>query len=222
MKNILVSIVVLLLVVVNVMAQCSPIGVNIVGFQKTAIPPNGKVMLVLNYVTFGKATIKNIIKKQLPVGSSAYIWDRTKGKYSQATCKKNGWVGAGANMIIERGDAFWLLNAGGKTNYVMIAGEVPLPMNDSESTAIDGLKGCNAVGYAYPADIIWTNSTLAASAAIDDALYIWNVNTQNYSTYQKGSDGWNTPVNFVISAGVGFWINTKATFLYAQIYRNIL
>jgi hypothetical protein len=184
--------------------------VNVVGFNRIAIPPNGMALVTLNFESFGNSTLQDLIGDQLAVNSKAYIWDRASNTYVGASRTRGGWS---ATNVIMRGDAFWLKPAASATtNYVTFMGEAPAAYNQGQSTTIFGISGMEAVGYAYPTDLVWTNTALAkVQTQVNDKLYIWNVNTQGYDGYSKTRGGWSTPAGFTIPAGRAFWLKTSVT-----------
>jgi len=98
-------------------------------------------------------------------------------------------------------------------------GEVPSEFNLAGTTTVANIQGTDAVGYAYPIDILWTNTTLAQALPNDSAIHIWKLETQDgYSTYTKSSRaGWATAAGLVIKAGQGFWVTTPALLDWEEV-----
>jgi len=188
--------------------------VNVVGFNKIAIGPGKLALVTLPFESFGDSTLQDLVGDQLPVGSSAFIWDRATKSYISAGRTKAGWS---TTDVIYRGDGFWLKNGGVATNFVSFMGEVPAEYNNAATTTIAQLTGINAVGYAYPTDVVWTNTTLSQASVVGDSLFLWDEVAQTYQSYGKTKAGWNTPAGLTISAGRAFWIKTTATIDWTEV-----
>jgi hypothetical protein len=179
---------------------------NAVGYIKATVPSNGLVLItpVFEKLDGSAITVEDLVGTQLPQGSVAHVWDRVGSTYNSYTRTRGGWSG-GTNLF--RGDGLWLqvpaTSATGATHDVYI-------MNGSETTTIAGISGINAVGYGYPTDVIWTQTTAAASLAQGATIHIWDEGGQTYNSYTKTRGGWSTPPEFVITAGQGFWIQNAA------------
>jgi len=188
--------------------------VNVVGYGKVVIGPGKLVLVATTFETFGDSTLNDLVGSQLPVSSVAFIWDRVSKSYKTSTMSRFGtW--SGTNVIL-RGDAFWLKNAGSTTNVVTLKGEVPYYYNESATTTVDQITGIDAVAYAYPVDVCWTNTELAKDAVTSDVLYIWN--GSSYDTYSKNRFGaWSTPAGFKIEAGRAFFVKTAAVIDWTEV-----
>jgi len=188
--------------------------VNAVGFNKIPIGPGKLALVTLNFESFGDASLNDLVGDQLPTGSRAFIWDRSQNPSAYVTALKTrgGWS---ATNLIYRGDAFWLYNAGTATNSVSFMGEVPYTYNNGATTTVFNITGFDAAGYAYPTDVVWTNTTLSAQMGTGDRIFLWNGN--GYDTYLKTRGGWQTPVGLTIPAGSAFWVNTTATIDWTEV-----
>lgn len=192
------------------LAQTSTVtSVNAVGYNTIEIPPSGLALVCLPFESFGDSNIENLIGDQLPEQSKAYIWDRSAnanaGGYITATYARGG-IWDQTNIIL-RGDAFWLKPAGTDTNFVTLLGEVPAEYNNSATTVVGNISGVDAVGYAYPTDVDWTNTALAKSALEKDKMYFWDTAAQAYQTLTVARGGaWDGTVT--IPAGTAFWFKT--------------
>lgn len=204
MKRVVVMICVLGMLVSSAMATNGVSSVNVVGFQNVEIPPDGLALVTVSFLPFTNATLQNLIGDQLPSGSEAYIWDRVSSGYIVDSRTRTGWT---KTNIILRGDALWLRpKSGTGTNSVQFSGEVPSVANGAASTTITGLTGLNAIGYAYPADVVWTNTPLSLAMPSAGELYVWDP-VAGYEVFSKSRTGWSTPDGYTIPAGKGFWVN---------------
>lgn len=189
--------------------------VNVVGFNKVAIGPGQYAFLALPFESFGDATLEDLVGDQLPQNSAAYIWDRVSKTFVPSSRTKFGWSGTN---VIHRGDGFWLRNASTTTtNYVSLMGEVPAAYNNSATTTVAGISGVDAVGYAYPTDVTWTNTTLSQQVPQNAALYVWDEVTQQLVAFSKTKFGWSTPPGYSIKAGRAFWISTTTPVDWSEV-----
>lgn len=207
----------------TVQAQSETVtSVNVVGYYSVSIPANGAALVTPVLEPFGSAvgTIGDLVGEQLPANSSAFIWDRGLKTYVAASKgARGGWIGAGSSKVILRGDAVWLIPPKNGTPYtVTIMGEAPGAYNEAASSTVANISGADAVGYAYPVDIVWTNSTLAKALPNNSSLFIWDLATQNYVPYAKGTRaGWTTPAGFKIPAGTAFWVTTTTPMDWEEV-----
>jgi len=176
--------------------------VNAVGFNKITIGPGKLALVTLNFESFGDSTLEDLIGHQL-VRGKVYVWNRVAKEYIPASIGKDGkWS---YTNIIHRGDAFWIKNEDTATNSVSFMGEVPYTYNNSATATVYNLSGVEAVGYAYPVDMTWTNTTLSKESTVK-TMYYYNETAGGYDIYSRGKTGWNTPNAFAIPAGRAFWI----------------
>lgn len=186
--------------------------VNVVGYYQVTIPANGAALItpILEPMNDAVGTIADLLGPDaLPANTRAYIWDREIKDYVSATRgARGGWGGDDPNRIILRGDAVWIVPpASEQPTTVTIMGDVPGDYNYAATTTVANISGTDAVGYAYPVSLNWTNSTLAQSLPNNSRLYIWDMDLQDYESFTKGArSGWNTPESFEIPAGTGFWV----------------
>jgi len=188
--------------------------VNVVGYGKVAIGPDKLVLVATTFETFGDAKLEDLVGGQLPEASVAYVWDRVAKGYQSSTMLRSGsWS---TNLTILRGDAFWLKNAGTQTNEVALRGEVPYDYNNSATTTVANITGVDAVAYAYPTDVLWTNTALAQACVEGDVLYIWN--GAMYDSYTMLRAGWPAAAQtVVIEAGRAFFINTSQNINWTEV-----
>lgn len=177
--------------------------VNAVGFNKIQIPEDKLVLVCNPFLAMDGSTLDDIIGDQLPLGSAAHVWDRENNNYTTVIrSSRGGWGG----VTLNRGDSLWLeVPDSVVTNEVNFMGEVPDTLNLAGTTTVT-IVGIDAVGYSYPVERAWTNTTLALNSALGDALHVWDVDSQGYSTYIKSSrGGWGAAENLVLQIGQSFW-----------------
>ena len=65
------------------------------------------------------------------------------------------------------------------------------------------------LGYPYPEDAIWTDTSLASNLPTGSLVYFWNIDRQQYDVFRKGppaKGGWGSASNRVIHPGDGFFV----------------
>jgi len=214
MKKALVALIAIVMVASLSFAQDEVKSVNVVGFNKVTIEAGELALVTPPFESFGNATLEDLVGDQLPIGSSAFIWDRANQTYIPAGRTKAGWA---LTNVIYRGDGFWLQNGGTTASEVALMGEVPAEYNNSATTTVAQISGINAVGYAYPTDVVWTNTSLAQLSVTGDSLFIWDEVGQVYLPFGKTKGGWDTPLGFTIPAGRAFWIKTSTTIDWTEV-----
>ncbi len=187
--------------------------VNVVGYHSVTIPANGIALVTPVLESFNACTLNDLVGAQLPSGSFAWIWDRTSNSYVADSRGRAGW--SSTNVIL-RGDAVWLKPSGTNVNTVTFMGEVPGDYNQAETTTVHNIAGTDAVGYTYPVNMIWTNTTLSTGLAAGASIVVWNLQTQAYETYSKTRAGWSTPAGYTIPAGQAFWVRTAVPFDWTE------
>ena len=217
MRRIQTLILALSVMAAGAMAQSTNVNsVNVVGYTTVTVPSNNGLVLVslnLESVSGQAMCISNLVGDQLPVNSWAHIWDRTKNGYYSTSKTRSGWGSIGTSNIM-RGDAFWLQNGSLTANYVVVfSGEVPDSTLEA-TTTVSQISQVDAVGYPYPADILWTNTTLAKNSLVGDWLHVWN--GAGYVSYSKTRGGWGVAETNTIRLGQGFWFQTTNTVAWTE------
>lgn len=179
--------------------------VNSVGFQNITVPNGGLRLVRMDFygMTTNPVTAGTLIGDQLPSGSSISVWDTATRSYRSEVKTRSGWPkGTNATELLP-GVAFWMKAAATPvSNYtVTFSGEVP----DVASSSILQLRAVNAVGYPYPASILWTNTQLAKTGVTGDSISLWT-NTA-YASYVRTRSGWGAANTLVIDPGVAFWFS---------------
>ena len=166
-------------------AQQAVYSANVVGFVTVDVPRGGRVMLRNDFVNpeGGDVTPSKLFGSTLPVDTTILKWetDGTPG-YAISSYKVNigppptftpttNWTPD--TVSLARGGGFWVQipeTAPAASYTVTVSGEVPAEAEASQPVA----EGMNMLAYMFPADIDWTNTTLAAKAAVGDTAYLWD------------------------------------------------
>jgi hypothetical protein len=190
--------------------------VNVVGYNKVAVPPGKLVMAHMPFLDMGDASVENVVGSQLPANSALHLWDDSANAYvttiRKTTRSGTAWT---PNVDLPRGKAFWIEVPGAVgTNAVILPGEVPESRNFAATSTV-AIAPYDMVGYAYPVDMPFTNTSLFKNSAADDALNVWDVNSQTYATYIKkatrSGTSWQPSVDsLVIKVGQSFWYQPKS------------
>lgn len=213
----------------------SVLSLNAVGYVKIQVEP-GKVYLLrtdFEPLLDTMVTLASLIGDQLPSNTTAYIWDRTKdggvGGYRVESYVGRGRGGSGppewpsppAATAIQRGDAFWLVlpdSAAESVYDLYLMGEVPGTNNQGANTTITGVD-VDAIGYPYPIEISFGNTTVAASAPEESKVFFWDPAKDGVGGYVgpyvkvgQGRGG-GLPVDwpqiakdYLIKPGEAFWL----------------
>lgn len=163
----------------------------------------------------------------LPVSTLLLLWDPTggptaAGAYKTEILRSNGKWNPGTNSLLGKG--FWVsIPAGAPSNSytVYLMGEVPdattLPTSAVAYVTGSGAKVYNMLTYTYPSAVPWTNTTLAAAAAVSDLMSVWDpkggaASNGAYMTATKRSNGtWGgAGAGAVFQPGQGFWFATSS------------
>ncbi len=191
-----------------ILAEESVTSVNVVGYYTVEIPADGLALITPVLEGMEGGTLEDLISDQLPVGSEVALWDRQSKGYVFGGRTRSGW---NITNVVLRGDALWVQPAPGTgPQTITFMGEVPAAFNNASTTVVANIEGIDAVGYGYPVDVVWTNTALAQEVPVGSELIIWDVDAQDYVFFGRTRSGWNTPADFEIKAGQGFWISSSA------------
>lgn len=194
--------------------QSNVLSQNAVGYVKLTIPKGGLALARLDFESLDPSVIanaRNLIGDQLPTDSAVFIWDVATSQYIPETKgSRSGWPNS--ENSLDRGTAFWIQvpdTAAEESYDVYLMGEVPGANNNSETNTIEGIEGIDALGYAYPAAIDWTNTQLSALLPSGSTIFIWDIATQAYLPFNKGArSGWGATGNaLVLDPGTSFWVD---------------
>jgi len=183
---------------------------NVVGYSKKNIGAGAFKMVADQFVVDNEAgvSIGEAFGTSLPDGSELYSWNGSV--YLVFTYFDGlGWFDGDFNdatgVVISRGDALWVKNAGGTATDLIVSGNVP----QSGSTTNSLTVGYNLVANPYPTAVAL--SQLNINPVDGDELYLFDGVYTTY-TYFEGLgwfDGDFNDANAVeVPVGEGFWYNT--------------
>jgi len=129
-------------------------------------------------------------------GQNLYFYNETSQQWSSA--------GTGDPLIVMKGYNIYLPWS---DITEIFTGEINTGSKSIEVTA-NG-NGWNLVGNPYPSAIDWDASSGWTKTNINDAIYIWNEDIENWATYIDGSSA-NGGSQY-IAPGQGFWILATGT-----------
>lgn len=202
---------------------------NVVGYVSLALERGTLIMLRNDFLqNTDMSTPETLFGSSLPVGSEVLVWDTTLNPPGYMIAEYMRSLGPPPTFIattnwsialpLNRGRGFWLRlpeNAPKEVYEVIIAGSVPV--EEEHSTRI--AENLNMAAYAFPADVLWTNTSIAKSAKVGDEVYLWNKNELDgkwsylISTYERSlgppptftpSTNW-TVRNMTIPVGRAVW-----------------
>ena len=201
--------------------------VNVVGFEKFTVSTGQLALVRCDFLSVGSPlTVSNVFGTTLPIGTQLYFWNGlaytidTYSRYlvSPPSNYATNWA-PGTNLLVT-GKAFWirLPAVAPQPSYdITVAGEVPGNTRQPSNT-VGVLPGLNMVGYSYPTQIAWTNTTMASQAVIGDRLYLWNGSAYNIYNYARilvsppsnYKTNWGGAKSVVLQPGQGFWYSRDA------------
>ena len=168
-------------------AQTRVVSNNVVGYFTLTVNRGTMVMLRNDFLgQDGETpTPEAVFGSSLPAGTEILLWDTTKTPPSYTISEYKATLGppptftATTNwtqaLSLNRGTGFWLKipeTAPQEVYTVLVAGTVP---DDTEHSAPIA-ENLNMAAYAFPADVLWTNTSLAKSASEGDEVYLWRKN----------------------------------------------
>mgnify|MGYP001285299646 CR=1 FL=1 len=209
--------------VVAALAQ-EVLSANAIGYIKRELPSGGKYITVavpLYNMTAANNVFSNLsIASEAPVNSSVSFWDPTQQKWVGGAKTGKGWDANVKTQIVESAEFFFIKGPATSTvpTQITIAGEVPT--DASLVRAFTGSSNYSAMANAYPADFVFSNSTLAARASVNSSVSFWDVAGQRWVGGAKSGKGWDANVKTqLVTATSGFflkeagavttWTNTK-------------
>lgn len=200
-----------------VWAQTPVTSVNIVGFNKVTCPKGKYVLVSSAFKSLDGNPLKaaDVFSNQLPMNATIYSYSYTKQTYVNdlysfnEDTEQNEWT---TNITFEGGMGFWIFvpQSASQSSYdVYLMGEVPMGAADTNMV----YNGYNLLGFPYTASVLWTNTSLAKNAVMNDTLYTYDLSTGSYvpNVYVFDEDleayVWSNP-NLVITPDMGFWFKT--------------
>ena len=114
---------------------------------------------------------------------------------------KGFWEAQAVDRIVLPGNSFFLCPTG--NCEITLTGTAPVSPVTNQIYA-----RWSVLGYPYPVDVKWSQTTLASNLPTGTRVYFWSQNAQNYQTFLKGppaKGGWGDAASkYVIHPGDGF------------------
>jgi hypothetical protein len=189
----------------------SALSQNAAGFIRLDVEDSSLYQITVPLVTLGSPLLPESVFGNLPDGSTIIFWDDTEQAYKQGAANETKLLGSwtpNTNDLYQK--SFWLYvgETSSPSSFTsLIYGRVPdgqtMPTQNVTLVSDANTNIVNLIGYAYPVDINWTNSTLAQSAA--NSSYLLLPDEQQPGFIKITKDGGNWSPNVVIQAGKSFW-----------------
>ena len=188
---------------------------NAVGYVKKTIAPGALDLLRYDFLAIDGATttvVEVLPADNTPANTRVFLWDAAGQQFSIETLvsDKTGTAWSPGTSEITPGVGFFVqIDAAEAADVdLVMVGEVPGDNNNSAASSVAIVEGLSLVGYAYPASVAWTDTTLAGAAVDGDRLFTWDTASQQYNidTYvvDKTGSAWS-PGDKVLEPGQGFF-----------------
>ena len=152
-----------------------------------------------------------------PAGTAVYFYDAATTNFEGGIKSDKGWPTPQSNRVVLPGESFFLKSPTGGSFAVSVDGtSLCLPVTNQVN------ERWTALGYPFPDDVVWTDTSLASNLATGSLVYFWDLDEQQYQTYRKGppaKGGWGSASNYVVHPGDGFFVRQppgSAPFLWIQ------
>jgi hypothetical protein len=126
-----------------------------------------------------------------------------------------GWVWFQGDLLLMKGYDVFLNQSSAKIDYTASNSSslntgfynIAVSRTNSENGETENHKGWNLIGNPYPSPVDWLEESGWNKTNINDAKYIWNPATDNYTIFLGGSNpiGINGGTQFIPS-NQGFWV----------------
>ena len=158
-----------------------------------------------------------IVASNATYQTTVYFYDSGLTNFSSGTRGLKGWTAAISNRVVLPGEGFFL-HASTNAGYAMnVQGEVPGgPVTNQVH------ERWSALGYPFPDEIAWTDTSLASDLPVGSIVYFWDTDLAGLKTFRKGppaKGGWGAASNHVLSPGDGFIVRQppgSTPFLWTQ------
>jgi hypothetical protein len=143
-----------------------------------------------------------IIATNAAIGSIVYFYDPAISNFSGGSKSSKGWAPAQSNRMVLPGESFFLKTPATTGHEISVSGTFPGGPVTNQVHA-----RWSALGYPYPVDVAWTDTSLSSNLPTGTLVYFWNLGGQRYDIYRKGppaKGGWGPASNHVIHPGDGF------------------
>lgn len=204
-------------------AQNAPVASrNAAGYLR--VPVTARGLYQFNYPLKsldGSSVTVNDLMAGLPNGSAVIFWDAESQAYPAGgglEVKLLGRWMPGTNNLYGR--AFWLQVGNSITSSfdVYLSGEIPdawsLPAATNALAPV-GPATLSLLGYAYPREIQWTNTTVAAAAGNNSCLLVYNPALGRFQASVKSGGAWSDDLS--LQPGQGFWLNARGVTNWTEL-----
>lgn len=192
MKKVLLTAIIASLVGGAAFAQTNVVtSANVVGYNQITIPSNQYVLVSLSFNNASN-TIDSLFGT-LPTGAQVILWDTAQQAYTTFGKTRSGWGAGGTNTLDSGIGAFVSLPVNVQTNIYM-SGDVPT----NATLPVYVVSGYRLIAYPFPADVAFTNTSLAINGATGDSISLWN---NGWTTYGKTRSGWGEATNLQLQVG---------------------
>ena len=171
-------------------AQTQVLSQNAVGYVKQEIE-EGKLYLVTNpFLNLDSPSGEHLLVEMLdavPNNTIVSIWDNAAQTYiNYARGARGAWLGDAPTATLEPGEAFFLrIPEGTGSADLFLMGEVP-----SDDEVNQGrVPGLTFLGFPYPAQVMFTNTSMAINVPNNTIVSIWDAVNSTYINYAKGARG---------------------------------
>jgi len=154
----------------------------------------------------------------VPAGTAVYFYDPGLSVFAGGSKSAKGWPASISNRLVLPGESFFLSAEWTSGHVMTIQGEVPSgPVTNQVN------ERWSALGYPFPDEVPWTDTSLASNLPPGTLVYFWDLTNQQYDTLFKGLEtrgGWGAEgSNHLIRPGDGFLVRQpsgSAPFLWIQ------
>ncbi len=199
----------------ELLAQSVPVASrNVAGYIRIGVASRGLYQIHYPLMGLNQPSVTvNDIMGDLPNGSSLTFWDAAAQDYLSGPTTEVKLLGAwipGTNDLTQK--TFWLQvgDSAQAAFDIYLTGEVPdarsLP-HATVSLAVAGSNTVNLAGYAYPAEIRWTDTSFAQAAGNGSSMSTFDPATQTYLTAVKQNGVWSRDP--LLQPGQGFWLHSS-------------
>jgi len=207
----------------ELLAQSAPVtSRNAAGYIKLTVEPWTlcQVHYPLNGMDGLPVTVNDLMA-DLPNGSAVFFWDAENQTYPPGEAMEvkllGNWIPGTNNLC---GRTFWLQvgNSGAGSFSIYLRGEIPDAWSLPVATNVLAPLGPNTfslLGYAYPREIHWTNTTVATSAQDGSVLAIYSAALEKFETSVKNNGAWSS--DFILRPGQGFWLHARGVTNWIEV-----
>ncbi len=190
---------------------------NAVGYVKVDIS-NTFTMINMPFddMSGGPTMFTNTIGPQV-MGVGAIVYRYSGVDWTSYPFDRGNWNNA-AGLVLEPGVAYFLKrpNSWTGTSNITLTGEVPEATNSQR--AVTGAGNFTTVSFAYPAEVKFTNTLLAAQGGgVGASIFAYNGTDWTSYPYDRGN--WNNAASLVLKPGVGYFFKAATAsggFVWSQ------